>query len=711
VVDVTRGILDLFRERGSREKRNSARFRFLVEAMTPDGILEWLDAHLPFRLERCNQSPKPASAYDELIGWFPQAQPDLWTMGLSVPLGRMTWQQLEGLGVLAARWGNGQLRVTHEQGIAVVNIPTRFKNSAATDAAALGLSVHADSLNRNTMACTGSQFCNIAVTETKGQMFQLLEKLRKKTVRLEGIRIHMSGCPSSCAQHFTADIGLKGVRVRRLLGTREGFDVYLGGGIAHGVQMGRTFRLGVDADQLPSLIEEVVSQYYLHHSPGQTFSDYWRSQLPDDSCDKAGDDDFRPPQWVCEKCQHQHVGVDPPLFCPSCAGLRRYFARLDEQTAATSDDESASEPIPVRSDGFIFAAKETAVTVESGLAVEVAGKDLALFRVGDKLHAIDGLCPHEGAPLAQGEFRDGVVTCPWHGWTFDACSGCSLAPPKNDVKHYDTLIEDGNVFVKLSAPASKATAAPRPRSAAPAEAMLRLSEIIDEVPEVRTFRFDNRDGKIPFDHPGKFLKVCVPAEDGDVWRSFTISSSPTRSEYLDLTIKLNPTGTVSRWLFEQARPGMEIKLKGSHGGFYFDPARHTEPLVLVSAGSGATPMMSIARFLEAHGLTTPCTFLHGARRCCDVLFQEECERLAAVLPGFKYHVTLSQPHDDWAGARGRLDAAWLLSHVASPASHRYFLCGPSDFMERLSAGLRAASVAADRIHTEQFHASPVAVSG
>ena len=119
----------------------------------------------------------------------------------------------------------------------MIDIPTGFKDAAATEAASLGLSVHADEFEQNTMACTGSQFCNIAVTETKGHMFQLIEKLRKRMLKLHGIRIHMSGCPSSCAQHFTADIGLKGVRVRRLLGTREGFDVFLGGGLAGQVHM------------------------------------------------------------------------------------------------------------------------------------------------------------------------------------------------------------------------------------------------------------------------------------------------------------------------------------------------------------------------------------------------------------------------------------------------------------------------------------------
>ena len=295
VVDVTRSILDLFRAKGSREKRNAARFCFLVKEIGPEGVLAWLDEHLPFRLQRSGEKPLPASSYDELIGWFRQKDPQLWTMGLSVPLGRLSWRQLEGLAILSSKWGDGQLRMTHEQGIAVINIPTRFKDAAAIDAAALGLSIHADSLDRNTMACTGSQFCNIAVTETKGHMFQLLEKLRKKQVKLEGIRIHMSGCPSSCAQHFTADIGLKGVRVRRLLGTREGFDVFLGGGIGGQIEMGRPYRLGVDVDQLPTLIEEVVADYYLHHRPGQTFSAYWRELLPADDPAKAHDEHNRPP--------------------------------------------------------------------------------------------------------------------------------------------------------------------------------------------------------------------------------------------------------------------------------------------------------------------------------------------------------------------------------------------------------------------------------
>jgi precorrin-3B synthase len=331
VVDVTRALFDLFREQGSREKRNRSRFRFLIEAIGVGGVLEYLEQHLPFPLQPCVAEPIPAGQYDDLIGWFPQTDPKLWTMGLCVPLGRMTWRQLEGLALLSKKWGDGQLRTTHEQGIAVINIPTGFREAAATDAAALGLTIYADPLARNTMACTGNQFCNIAVTETKGNMLQLTEKLRQRSLMLHGIRIHMSGCPSNCAQHLTADVGLKGVRVRRLLGTREGFDVFLGGGIAGRVHLGMPYKLGVDVDQLPQLIEEVTNEFYLKHKAGQTFSAYWREILQDRKANKVTDDDYSPPTWICDGCDYHHIAEDPPVFCPSCAGLRRLFARVEEE--------------------------------------------------------------------------------------------------------------------------------------------------------------------------------------------------------------------------------------------------------------------------------------------------------------------------------------------------------------------------------------------
>jgi hypothetical protein len=242
----------------------------------------------------------------------------------------MSWMQLEGVGLASERWGNGQLRTTPEQGLMVLNVPGGFRDALATQLARWNLSVHADSRVRNTVACTGKQFCNIAVTETKAHALALIEQLRQRSLELHGIRIHMSGCPAACANHHTADIGLKGVRVKRLLGTREGFDVFLGGGVAGRLQLGSLYRMGVDVDQLPNLIDEVVREYYLRHVPGETFSAYWRDQLARREPAAAKEEEFKPAIWECDNCEYRHSGEDPPVYCPQCAALRRHFARLED---------------------------------------------------------------------------------------------------------------------------------------------------------------------------------------------------------------------------------------------------------------------------------------------------------------------------------------------------------------------------------------------
>ena len=729
VVDVSRAMLDLFRAQGTREKRGQARFRYLVERIGVGGVLEYLDESLIFPLRPYHSEPQPPSGYDELVGWFRQNDRNLWSMGLCVPVGRMSWQQLEGLARLGKKWGDGSLRVTHEQDILVTGIRSGSKDTAATQAAALGLSVHADSLARNTVACTGKQFCNIAVTETKGQMLKLVDRLRQRALMLHGIRIHMSGCPSSCAQHFTADIGLKGVRVRRILGTREGFDVYLGGGVAGQVHLGIPYRLGVDADQLPQLIEEVIQEYYQTHHAGQTFSSYWRDKLVKAEAAKVGDGEYTPPTWVCEGCDYHHLSQDPPVYCPSCAGLRRLFARIEDSYEDEADPTAARGAPPARTDGFVFAAKDEQLSSDEGLTVELAGNEYALFRMDGKVVAMDNACPHEGAPLAQGSIEDGTVTCPWHGWTFNACTGCSIEPAGNDVKNYETTVEDGNIYIKVGAAgpltddaARSGDTTPKPtRLPKAVTGELRVIGVIKETPDTKTFRLSNENeaneneanenranenSVMPAHLCGQFANVAIQSADQEVWRSFTISSSPTATEHLDLTIKLNPEGFVSRTLHDHVKPGDTIKIKGPQGGFFFDPVRHIEPLVLISAGSGITPMMSILRHLAATDSDQSCTFIHGARSERDIIFSSECEELAGRMKNVQYHVHLTKPSSEWRGPTGRVDFSSVTEAVDAVVDARYFLCGPGEFMDSLKTALLEAGVAKDRIHTEQFQSGP-----
>jgi ferredoxin-NADP reductase len=343
--------------------------------------------------------------------------------------------------------------------------------------------------------------------------------------------------------------------------------------------------------------------------------------------------------------------------------------------------------------------------------------------------------------LAQGEVQDGVVTCPWHGWTFNVCSGCSLSPPGNDLATYAVKIDEGNVYVaareggreaaRVALPAGEAAPAtasppggplknsPLPlgegasvavfqRAAglpAPRTALLPVVEVIEETHDTKTFRLDNSKCQLAVHRAGQFVKVCVPVAGGEVWRSFTLSSSPARAEVLALTVKRNPAGEVSSYLHDRISAGSELKIKGPLGGFYFDPFQHTEPLVLVSAGSGVTPMLAIARYLADTQATLPVVFLHGARSEADIIGGRECLRLAERLPGLRYHVALSQPAPAWSGLRGRLSIGMIRDLAPNLARSRFFVCGPASFNDDLTAALLAAGVAAGRIHTEQFHKS------
>ncbi len=459
VLPVTRALLDLFRAEGDRKNRRQARFAWVVKRLGVSGVLEYLEQHLPFPLRPYLREPLPPAGYEDLVGWIRQKDQQRWVMGLCVPLGRLSWEQLEGLALLSKKWGDGTLRTTYDQGILVPGIRTGFRHAAATEAAKYGLSPQGDPLARSTIACTGKQFCNIAVTETKSHMLRLMDQLRRRGVVLHGIRIHMSGCPSSCGLHHTADIGLKGVRVRRLLGTREGFDVYLGGGVAGRLQPGLLYRLGVDVDQLPQVIEEVINEYYRHHKPGQSFSAYWRERLAQQQAQRTGDHDYRKPKWVCENCNYCYEGEDPPVFCPGCAGLRRHFARVEEEASevqTTSPAQASAPPASVEKDaeGYVAVAAEDQVPQQGGLAVSCQGVELALFRTPQGILATEALCPHAGGSLAEGTLEGNTLVCPLHGWRFRLCDGCSVEPPGEQIQVFPTRVKDGRVWVRLESASS-----------------------------------------------------------------------------------------------------------------------------------------------------------------------------------------------------------------------------------------------------------------
>ncbi|QDU11149.1 ferredoxin reductase [Gimesia aquarii] len=237
------------------------------------------------------------------------------------------------------------------------------------------------------------------------------------------------------------------------------------------------------------------------------------------------------------------------------------------------------------------------------------------------------------------------------------------------------------------------------------EQLLALSviEVVQEADEVRTFRLDNSKGIFPIHKPGMFAKVCLNIDGNEVWRSFSISSSPLQPEKIDLTIKRNSHGQVGNYFFEQIRPGCRLLLKGPLGRFYYDQEQYREPLVLLCAGIGITPMMSIVRYLKDLNQNRLCYLFYGARTHKDIIFDEETRQLITQMPGFHYCLTLSQPAPHWLGYCGYLNFEFMQSKVSQLLASRFFLCGPNRFNQDFEEQLLEAGVPQTLIHSEQFH--------
>ena len=232
---------------------------------------------------------------------------------------------------------------------------------------------------------------------------------------------------------------------------------------------------------------------------------------------------------------------------------------------------------------------------------------------------------------------------------------------------------------------------------------LTVCDVIQEAEDVCTFRLDNLQGQLPVHKPGMFIKVCLDIRGKEVWRSFSISSSPLRPERIDLTIKRNREGEASNYFFEHVQRGSQLRLKGPLGQFYYDPEHHTGPLILLCAGIGITPMMSIVRYLNDLQENRSCYLFYGARTHRDVIFDQETRQLITQLPGFHYFLTLSQPVPHWMGYCGHLNFDFISSRIPQIPSCRFFLCGPRNFNQEFRDCLQEMGAPAELIHSEQFH--------
>lgn len=241
---------------------------------------------------------------------------------------------------------------------------------------------------------------------------------------------------------------------------------------------------------------------------------------------------------------------------------------------------------------------------------------------------------------------------------------------------------------------------------------VRCVRIVAETSDVKTFTFV-ADPPVLFSYkPGQFVTLELDINGEQVLRSYSISSTPSRPHTLDITVKRvaapadapnAPPGLVSNWLHDHLKLGSQIKLSGPFGKFTCLP-NPAPKLLLISAGSGITPMMSMARWMADTATETDITFFHCARTPRDIIFRQELEMMSARLPNFRlaFSTTQPEPGQPWCGFTGRLSAVMLQTIAPDFQERTVYVCGPDGFMQAVKTLLESLNFPMQNYHEESF---------
>src|SRR4051794_17159657 len=217
-IAVVHGITELFRrQQGLRESRDRARMKylFLKEGWTTESFLTELESIIGYKLDPGVEEQIPDDIYRDHVGIHPQKQSGLRYVGASVLGGRMSGDQLYKAAELAEKFGSGELRATVMQNLILVNVPNSRTAELARELNNIGIHVEATNFFRGSVACTGTEFCKLAITETKGFSRWLVQEMEDRIPNFDQqLKLNVTGCPNSCGQHWIADIGLEGKKIK-----------------------------------------------------------------------------------------------------------------------------------------------------------------------------------------------------------------------------------------------------------------------------------------------------------------------------------------------------------------------------------------------------------------------------------------------------------------------------------------------------------------
>ncbi len=286
VVPVVKAITEIYRDsdclRQSREKAR-LKYLFMQHGWTADSFLDTLEKRMGFRLDPDVPENPPADVYRDHVGVHPQKQEGCFYVGAAVLRGRVTAHQMRVAADLAERYGSGELRTTNMQNLLLVNILRQNVEALVEGLEAAELRVEGSPFWRGAIACTGTEFCKLAITETKSYARWLVEELEERLPGFEQhLKIHVTGCPNSCGQHWIADIGIEGKKMK--LGGKmvDAYYFCVGGAVGKYQSTARPTGFRCPATDVPVAIERLLRAYLAARAPGENFRQFSARRTNDD---------------------------------------------------------------------------------------------------------------------------------------------------------------------------------------------------------------------------------------------------------------------------------------------------------------------------------------------------------------------------------------------------------------------------------------------
>jgi nitrite reductase/ring-hydroxylating ferredoxin subunit len=326
------------------------------------------------------------------VGIFRQKQPGLNYVGLAVPVGRITTEQMFQVADLAERYGNGQIRITVGQNLIVPNVPDSKLGDMVAEPILKDLRYDPSEVMRGLVSCTGMDYCHFALIETKGWALKTAHALETKLGKTHALRMHWSGCPAGCGNHSVADIGLLGKNIKVNGEVVEAVDVFAGGAAGREPNPPIKIMEDVPCENLPDVLSGMV----------------------------------------------RHGAFK---------AMRQQLRKISEPSTALPEAAALAEKEPERPGTPIVEIPEGGAKL-----VRVQGEEIAVFKHEGKLSAMQNACPHEGGQLSRGWIENQAVVCPLHGYRFDLKTGDCLNAPDLKAKTFAISIQAEKFTIDLQEP-------------------------------------------------------------------------------------------------------------------------------------------------------------------------------------------------------------------------------------------------------------------